>query len=400
MAIPNVTRDALPFYQPRYTPDTSRLASIIASGGRDLALLSQARGNNQAEGLMRLASILSGGLEGMRADKAAKVATAIREQERADDRTFTIEREDRAAKTRKEEREAEAAARTAEKENAEAKAATLKEESDLRYEMDKAGGVQPALYQLAQKFPQLAARFQIQDGAPVLMNPAMARQSAVDKAAAEDKAADNIRADRQLAATLALRENSTEKPSVWVSKGDQMRFVTPTQASAMSAEGWRSGNTREQGRPVNSGDANRLADFDTSLNELEVLDKTVSGSTGTSAKIGASLPNWVTNLTGRGVSAKQKQASIDRVKQVIGKALEGGVLRKEDEVKYEKILPTIYDEPQVVASKLQGLRSALNQRRQTLLENLSDAGFDVTRFSQGGTSDAAVDALIKKYGGQ
>lgn len=243
------------------------------------------------------------------------------------------------------------------------------------------------------------------------MTPKEERQARIDAQAQADREADNA---RQLAAAnkpaqptewsilmqaaggdpnkalqlrriqqAAMRESSgTEKPSVWISKGSDMRFVTPSQAASMSAEGWRSGASREQGRPVVSGDANRLADLDTSLDDVEVLTGVLggTGSTGTSAKVGASLPNWVTELTGRGVSAKQKQATIDRVKQVIGKALEGGVLRKEDERKYEKILPTIYDPPEVVKTKLSGLEQALTQRRQTLLDSLADAGYDTSRF--------------------
>jgi hypothetical protein len=142
-------------------------------------------------------------------------------------------------------------------------------------------------------------------------------------------------------------------------------------------------NTREQGRPVTSGDAGRLADFDTSLDDINALQQTVVGNkaTGTAAKIGAMLPNAVTDITGWGTEAKQKQATIDRVKQVIGKALEGGVLRKEDEYKYEKILPTIGDTQEVVAAKLDGLWKAIQLRRQTQLESLADAGYDTTKYA-------------------
>ena len=144
-------------------------------------------------------------------------------------------------------------------------------------------------------------------------------------------------------------------------------------------------NTREQGRPVTSGDAGRIADLDTSLNDIATLTKTIpAGTTGTAAKVGASVPNWFTEWTGVGATAKSKQAVIDRVKQVIGKALEGGVLRKEDEYKYEKILPTIGDVDSVVASKLQGLEAAIRQRRQTTLDALEDAGYDTGRFNARG----------------
>src|SRR5262245_29886397 len=137
------------------------------------------------------------------------------------------------------------------------------------------------------------------------------------------------------------------------------------------------------GRPVTSGDANRIADMDTGRNDLAALSGvlTQAGATGTLSKVGASMPNWVTDLTGWGEDAKKKQALIDRVKQVIGKTLEGGVLRKEDEVKYEKILPTIGDPAGVVRAKLQGLDTAIAQRRSTQLDALADAGYDVSRFS-------------------
>lgn len=195
---------------------------------------------------------------------------------------------------------------------------------------------------------------------------------------------------------------AAEKPSVWVSKGSDMRFVTPTEASRLSGEGWRSGQTREQGRPVVSGDANRVADLDTSLDDLDVLTTTLGDAgTGTVSKVGAMLPNAVTEYTGWGADAKKRQAVIDRVKQVIGKALEGGVLRKEDEAKYEKILPTIYDLPDVAASKLKGLETAIAQRRQTLLDSLADAGYDTSRFNarvrqpKAGTASPGDDDLAE-----
>jgi hypothetical protein len=92
-------------------------------------------------------------------------------------------------------------------------------------------------------------------------------------------------------------------------------------------------------------------------------------------------------VTGWGADSKARQGTIDRVKQVIGKALEGGVLRKEDEIKYEKILPTIGDPPSVAKAKLKGLKDALVLRRQTMLDALKDAGYETSRFQE--RSDAA-----------
>jgi hypothetical protein len=149
------------------------------------------------------------------------------------------------------------------------------------------------------------------------------------------------------------------------------------------------------GRALTSGDVNRIAELSTSLDDLDVLDRTLfpdaiggdmetEASTGTAASIGAVMPTFVTEWTGVGEVAKQRQAVIDRVKQVIGKALEGGVLRKEDESKYARILPTIKDDPRVAKTKLEGLRDALTLRRERLLESLQDAGYDVSGFDERG----------------
>lgn len=197
---------------------------------------------------------------------------------------------------------------------------------------------------------------------------------------------------------------SENEPLVAIVGPDGQSVLVPRS----QAIGKRPANAREQGRPVISGDANRLADFDTSLNETAAVRAVIAardpktgklketGATGTVAKIGASLPDWATNLIGW-TTPKQKQATIDRVKQVIGKALEGGVLRKEDEIKYEKILPKIYDPIEVVETKLNGLDAALGQRKQTLLDSLEDAGYDVSRFRkrERGAADKADPGGIR-----
>jgi len=59
--------------------------------------------------------------------------------------------------------------------------------------------------------------------------------------------------------------------------------------------------------------------------------------------------------------ARQVQADINRVKQTVGKALEGGVLRKEDEEKYKKILATLSDTPETAIYKVDALLSSIQR---------------------------------------
>lgn len=184
-----------------------------------------------------------------------------------------------------------------------------------------------------------------------------------------------------------------EKAGLWITRAgpDGTRQTLRVQEKDIQP-GDMPASTREQGRPVTSGDAGRITDLQTSLDDIGRLTGALStaGETGTISKIGASTPNWVTDLTGWGTDAKKKQALIDRVKQVIGKALEGGVLRKEDEIKYEKILPTIGDTTAVVTSKLDGLKVAITQKKERTLESLADAGFDTSRFTARETTSTTV----------
>lgn len=71
---------------------------------------------------------------------------------------------------------------------------------------------------------------------------------------------------------------------------------------------------------------------------------------------------------------KDLQAEIDLARQIVGKFLEGGVLRKEDEEKYKKILPTMYDTQEVAQRKLENLMIEL-QNRQSQYQQTGYAGY-------------------------
>lgn len=88
--------------------------------------------------------------------------------------------------------------------------------------------------------------------------------------------------------------------------------------------------------------------------------------------------------------AKSLQAEIDRVRQVVGKALEGGVLRKEDEVKYAKILPTIKDTKEVANNKLKQLQIKLSQDLNNYVGLQQQTGK--------GRSNTLSDALLMQQG--
>lgn len=108
------------------------------------------------------------------------------------------------------------------------------------------------------------------------------------------------------------------------------------------------------------------------LDDLEATFKNTSVNGPISGAIRSMVP-WDTE-------ARTIQGKIGIAKQLVGKFLEGGVLRKEDEVKYEKILPQITDTPDVALNKIGNLRGLLSQRYNSMLESLKQAGYKEENF--------------------
>lgn len=189
------------------------------------------------------------------------------------------------------------------------------------------------------------------------------------------------------------KEPKADEPLVAIIGPDGKSILVPRSQAVNK----RPASNREQGRPVTSGDAGRIADVDTATDQLQALKDGVSGTTGPGSELATHIPNFVTAWTGLGADSKGRQAMIDLVKQVIGKGLEGGVLRKEDEEKYKNILPLIGDAPEVVASKITNLERELETKRENVLNALEDANYDVSKFRARGGTPTAPAAVAPKF---
>lgn len=90
--------------------------------------------------------------------------------------------------------------------------------------------------------------------------------------------------------------------------------------------------------------------------------------------------------------AQQANAQLEAAAQMVGKYMEGGVLRAEDVIKYKRMLPQAGDLPDVANAKLENVRALLTKKYNTDLESLKAAKYDVSGFTplafQGG---GAVD---------
>jgi len=142
-------------------------------------------------------------------------------------------------------------------------------------------------------------------------------------------------------------------------------------------EGGKLKGKRDAGLTVTATNAERIGDFSASFAQLGVLTDSFSNPEAPQGPISqlrkANPYDW---------QAQAKQQLVASTKQLVGKALEGGVLRAEDERKYEKILPKIGDTFEAAVQKAANLRTMLNNTYEARISALNSAGYDMSGFSQ------------------
>ena len=128
---------------------------------------------------------------------------------------------------------------------------------------------------------------------------------------------------------------------------------------------------------LEQGAVTKIAELEDGILQVESLSKAIEKGKGYMGPGGglatAPILGGIAQAVGYTGPAKL-QAEIDLIKQTIGKALEGGVLRKEDEAKYAKILPTINDTIDVARSKTAMLREKLRADLNTFKQTQAQAG--------------------------
>lgn len=83
---------------------------------------------------------------------------------------------------------------------------------------------------------------------------------------------------------------------------------------------------------------------------------------------------------------------VKTYKQVIGKGLEGGVLRKEDEYKYDQIIPKLGDTKAVLRKKADQLQNMLEEKYSNDMDFYNMAGYNTGNFpTMGGSNRLGLD---------
>ena len=128
-------------------------------------------------------------------------------------------------------------------------------------------------------------------------------------------------------------------------------------------------------RPLTVAGVNVLGDFIQSVDQVSELQKVLERPETPTGPLA-----WLRGKNILDVEAQGIKQMVATTKQVVGKALEGGVLRKEDEAKYAKILPKESDTLPVANRKVSQIMGMLNTAYKSKIKAFKLGGFDVSRF--------------------
>jgi hypothetical protein len=142
------------------------------------------------------------------------------------------------------------------------------------------------------------------------------------------------------------------------------------------------------GKAIPAGQVTAMADITSSISQMSDVTDLVD----TYSDIMGPVAGRARTLNPFDEDAQAFQADMVLVAQMVGKALEGGVLRQEDTKKYLKILPQISDTPEIAKRKVENVKKRLQNKLDNTQKALKEAG-----YTSGGTI-TDINSLLPDIG--
>jgi hypothetical protein len=148
------------------------------------------------------------------------------------------------------------------------------------------------------------------------------------------------------------------------------------EAARMALEKEKTGSKSKPVKSLQQSSALKLSSTEQGIGMLDDLKKKATSFSLTNTPLDKlrTMNPWDKDIQGY-------NQLIKTTKQIIGKGLEEGVLRKEDEYKYDQIIPKLGDTEDVRLLKIEQLKESLINKYNTDLESLGKAGYDITGFA-------------------
>lgn len=147
------------------------------------------------------------------------------------------------------------------------------------------------------------------------------------------------------------------------------------------------------GKQLPAGSLLKLADAENAITLLDNLEQTISENKDLFGPITGRLRAmnpWDTK-------ASVQQSMQTAVNQIVGKAMEGGVLRAEDTAKYLKILAQVGDTPEAAIDKVRQLRKQLASNYAGIIKSYQRGGYDPYAGSGADSSISGLENTLQ-YG--
>lgn len=135
----------------------------------------------------------------------------------------------------------------------------------------------------------------------------------------------------------------------------------------------------EKGSQLPATQAVMLAEGENIPGMLDSLENVLS--TETAKGVSGPIMGKIRRVNPYDPAAQDLEGQIRSVRQVVGKFMEGGMLRAEDEKKYEKMLPSLSDTPEVQKSKMAAVRTMLQKKHNQYLTSFQKSGYDVSQYT-------------------
>ncbi len=152
------------------------------------------------------------------------------------------------------------------------------------------------------------------------------------------------------------------------------------------ADWLKSGGKQEVGRPLSAQQSQLLSDGANMVSVLNPINELITNRANlfgpVAGRFNAANPYDTTSQTAN--------SQLTAAAQMVGKYMEGGVLRQEDVAKYQKMLPQLSDTPQVAKNKLENVQKLLSDKQQQYIRDYQTAGFDASGFGNEPASTPVV----------
>jgi hypothetical protein len=132
---------------------------------------------------------------------------------------------------------------------------------------------------------------------------------------------------------------------------------------------------KDPARALTGGDIARINEASAAIAAIQEVDQALQNPN--TLSLFGPLAGRVGTQNPYSEKYKGLDATLRKARQLIGKFMEGGVLRAEDEGKYKAMLPDPTDTPQVAQAKTQAVYQMLYMLSQGLIDKYRGAGYEV-----------------------